>query len=145
MFIRSDQIPNSEFKNPEFFYTKFASHFRYKINPEPIYEFLHIYKILFKTECTHFYDISGEHFAVVQKEKKNAAKIDTPEEVNESPMDSNDPPMTAASPTPEEDSQNFPKIQENRDFVDQARVSNRCGHVVRDFESEAKTRCNFQF
>ena len=21
----------------------------------------------------------------------------------------------------------------------------RCGHVVRDFESEAKTRCNFQF
>ena len=22
---------------------------------------------------------------------------------------------------------------------------NRCGHVVRDFESEAKTRCNFQF
>ena len=39
-------------------------------------------------------------------------------------MDSNDPPMTAASPTPEEDSQNFPKIQENRDFVDQARVSN---------------------
>ena len=39
-------------------------------------------------------------------------------------MDSNDPPMTAASPEPEEDSQNFPKIQENRDFVDQARVSN---------------------
>ena len=72
--------------------------------------------------CT-FYDISGEHFAVVQKEKKQAAKIDTPEEVNESPMDSNDPPMTAASPEPEEDSQNFPKIQENRDFVDQARVS----------------------
>ena len=64
-----------------------------------------------------------EHFAVVHKEKKQAAKIDTPEEVNESPMDSNDPPMTAASPTPEEDSQNFPKIQENRDFVDQARVS----------------------
>ena len=24
-------------------------------------------------------------------------------------------------------------------------IYNRCGHVVRDFESEAKTRCNFQF
>ena len=24
-------------------------------------------------------------------------------------------------------------------------ISIRCGHVVRDFESEAKTRCNFQF
>ena len=24
-------------------------------------------------------------------------------------------------------------------------VNIRCGHVVRDFESEAKTRCNFQF
>ena len=80
---------------------------------------------MFKTECLHFFfDISGENFAVLQKEKKQASKIDTPEEVNESPMDSNDPPMTAASPTPEEDSQNFPKIQENRDFVDQARVSN---------------------
>ena len=74
--------------------------------------------------CTFFFYISGENFAVLQKEKKQASKIDTPEEVNESPMDSNDPPMTAASPTPEEDSQNFPKIQENRDFVDQARVSN---------------------
>ena len=25
------------------------------------------------------------------------------------------------------------------------RIYSRCGHVVRDFESEAKTRCNFQF
>ena len=24
-------------------------------------------------------------------------------------------------------------------------IFTRCGHVVRDFESEAKTRCNFQF
>ena len=24
-------------------------------------------------------------------------------------------------------------------------IHTRCGHVVRDFESEAKTRCNFQF
>ena len=24
-------------------------------------------------------------------------------------------------------------------------INIRCGHVVRDFESEAKTRCNFQF
>ena len=24
-------------------------------------------------------------------------------------------------------------------------ISTRCGHVVRDFQSEAKTRCNFQF
>ena len=24
-------------------------------------------------------------------------------------------------------------------------IYTRCGHVVRDFESEAKTRCNFQF
>ena len=81
-------------------------------------------KYCLKLNACTFFDISGENFAVVQKEKKQAAKIDTPEEVNESPMDSNDPPMTAASPTPEEDSQNFPKIQENRDFVDQARVSN---------------------
>ena len=84
-------------------------------------------KCLKLNACT-FFDISGEHFAVVQREKKQAAKIDTPEEVNESPMDSNDPPMTAPSPTPEEDSQNFPKIQENRDFVDQARVSNDLFH-----------------
>jgi hypothetical protein len=81
----------------------------------------------------HFFDISGENFAVVQKEKKQAAKIDAPEEVNESPMDSNDPPMSSASPTPEEDSQNFPKIQENRDFVDQARVSNEVVSQVQGF------------
>ena len=48
-------------------------------------------------------------------------------------MDSNDPPMTAASPTPEEDSQNFPKIQENRDFVDQARVSKDVVSLVHGF------------
>ena len=24
-------------------------------------------------------------------------------------------------------------------------LNTRCGHVVRDFESKAKTRCNFQF
>ena len=28
---------------------------------------------------------------------------------------------------------------------DGTQVNIRCGHVVRDFESEAKTRCNFQF
>ena len=73
----------------------------------------------------NFFDISGENFAVVQKEK--TAKIETPKEVNE---DSNDPPMSSASPTPEEDSQKFPKIPENREFVDQARVSNNVSLVV---------------
>ena len=27
----------------------------------------------------------------------------------------------------------------------QGYINNSCGHVVRDFESEAKTRCSFQF
>ena len=30
-------------------------------------------------------------------------------------------------------------------FMDLTKVNNRCGRVVRDFEREAKTRCNFQF
>ena len=89
---------------------------------------------MLKNRCLHlFIYILGEHFAVVQKEKKQAAKIATPEEVNESPMDSNDPPMTSVTPTPDEDSQNFPKIQENRDFVDQARVSNDVVSRIHEF------------
>ena len=30
-------------------------------------------------------------------------------------------------------------------ILEPIQVNIRCGHVVRDFESEAKTRCNFQF
>ena len=29
--------------------------------------------------------------------------------------------------------------------MDNGAIFTRCGHVVRDFESKAKTRCNFQF
>ena len=30
-------------------------------------------------------------------------------------------------------------------WIESTYVHTRCGHVVRDFESEAKTMCNFQF
>ena len=37
------------------------------------------------------------------------------------------------------------KIKEYFELKFKVDVFTRCGHVVRDFESEAKTRCNFQF
>ena len=41
----------------------------------------------------------------------------------------------------------FNNVENHVDILvnDESVVSIRCGHVVRDFESEAKTRCNFQF
>ena len=39
----------------------------------------------------------------------------------------------------------LPKLMKKDVKNNPVTVSTRCGHVVRDFESEAKTRCNFQF
>ena len=34
---------------------------------------------------------------------------------------------------------------ERKSFLSIKYINIRCGHVVRDFESKAKNRCNFQF
>ena len=68
----SDQIPNFEFKNPEFITQNLL--FILCINPEPIYNFFHFYKILFKTECLHFFWYFRWTFCCCSERKETGCK-----------------------------------------------------------------------